>query len=509
MPTPSAFDYIIIGAGAGGCALANRLSADPAINVLLLEAGAADNHPIFDTPRDVIATWAPEYDFGYSTLPQPGLKGRAVKIGRGKVLGGSTNVHALMHVRGNARDFDTWNFLGADGWSYADVLPYFKKSEDWEGGADVYRGVGGPLSIRYNPNPTSVAKAFVAGAGELGLRSVNHDYNGAQQEGASLYQLVLTRDGKRASSSQAFLRPVQQRPNLTIQTGTMATKVEIEGGRAVGVRCRVGGTESVVKCTREVIVAGGTFDSPKLLLLSGIGPADSLQKLGIPVKADLPGVGRNLVDHMLLPFLQKSKQPLPYPEFLGEAGLFTKTRSGLSAASPNLQINISAGVPPLSPPNLGAFFGFVMVIIQPQSRGWLGLRSADPADTLDLQPNYLQCQADVDTFHDAIRISRELAATKAMADFAGGAIHLPPTATKGETEEYIRSWASTIWHPVGTCKMGRDALSVVDPQLRVYGVEGLRVADGSVMPTIPAGNTAAACIMIGEKAADLVLAARR
>jgi choline dehydrogenase len=411
-----------------------------------------------------------------------------------------------MHVRGSPRDFDTWNFLGADGWSYADVLPYFKRSEDWEGGATVYRGAGGPLSVRFNPNPTPVAHAFVEGAGELGLRTVGQDYNGASQEGASLYQLVLTRQGRRASSSQAYLRPIMDRPNLAVRTGCMVTKIEIENGRATGIRYTTNGVASTLRVEREIIVAAGTFDSPKLLMLSGVGAADPLRRLGIDVKADVPGVGQNLVDHMLLPFLQRSKQPLPYPEFLGEAGLFTKTRPGLEAAAPNLQVNISAGVPPLAPPNLGHFFGFVIVIIQPQSKGWLALRSANPADTLDLQPNYLQCQTDVDTFVDGIRLSRELAATRAFAPYWDGAIHLPAKANATETEDYVRSWASTIWHPIGTCKMGRDALAVVDPQLRVYGVKGLRVADASVMPTITAGNTAAAAIMIGEKAADLILA---
>jgi choline dehydrogenase len=509
MNNKSRYDYIIIGAGAGGCALAYRLSADPKINVLLLEAGGVDSASIFNEPRELIGTWAPEFDFGYATLPQPGLKGRSIKIGRGKVLGGSTSVHALMHVRGNPRDFDTWNFLGADGWSYGDVLPYFKKSEDWEGGANTYRGAGGPLSLRFNPSPTPVARAFVEGAGQLGFAAKDHDYNGAVQQGASMYQLVLTRDGKRASSSQAFLRPIMDRPNLEVRTGCMVTGIDIEKGRATGVRCGQNGKAATFRAEREILVAGGTFDSPKLLMLSGIGPADALRRHGIKVNADLPGVGQNLVDHLLLPYLQHSKQPLPYPEFLGEAGLFAKTRPGMAAASPNLQVNISAGVPPLAPPNLGAFFGFVIVMIQPQSKGWLGLRSANPADTLDLQPNYLQCQTDVDVFVDGIRLCRELAATPAMAPFAGGAIHLPAGAARAETIEYIRSWASTIWHPVGTCKMGRDALAVVDPELRVYGIEGLRVADASVMPTIPAGNTAAAAIMIGEKAADLVLAARQ
>jgi choline dehydrogenase len=287
----------------------------------------------------------------------------------------------------------------------------------------------------------------------------------------------------------------------------VVTKIELEHGRATGVHFRREGVPAMARAAREIISAAGAFDSPKLLMLSGIGPADALRRHGLAIAADLPGVGQNLVDHMLLPFLQHSKRPLPYPEFLGEAGLFTKSRPGLGAASPDLQINISAGVPPLAPPNLGQFFGYVIVLIQPRSRGWLGLRSADPADTLDLSPNYLQCEADVDTLAAGICLARELSATAAMAPFAGGAIHLPPNASAAEIRDYIRSWAGTIWHPVGTCRMGRDALSVVDPELRVHGIAGLRVADASVMPTVPAGNPAAACMMIGEKAADLVLAA--
>lgn len=508
MSVEKAFDYIVIGAGSAGCVVANRLSTNPSTTVLLLEAGGPDTKPEIHNPATLLKLWGSEVDWKYITEAEPYLNGRKVPIARGKVLGGSSAINAMIYVRGNRRDYDHWNFLGNEGWSYDEVLPYFKKSEDYSGGASEFHGVGGPLSAVDYPNPTPVVQAFVNAAVELGYGGPNWDFNGAQQEdGAGLYQLNIQKDGQRCSTAVAFLTPILDRPNLTVQTFAQTTRLLIEGGRVIGVEYVKDGQPQKVKAEREVILSAGAFDSPKLLMLSGIGPAEHLKAHGISVAVDLPGVGQNLQDHLLLPVVYKSKQELPIPVFIAEAGLFTRTRSGMNAASPDLQFHFSAGIPAFVPPGYpvdGPSFFFVPILVQPQSRGSISLRSSNPLDPPVIRANYLESEADMQVHLKGIELSRELVHTHAFDEFRSEEAAPRAHKTAEELRDYIRTYCSTIWHCAGTCKMGHDRMAVVDPQLRIHGVEGVRVADASIMPTIVSGNTNAACIMIGEKVADMI-----
>ena len=506
MSSKGSFQYVVIGAGSAGCVVANRLSADPQMSVLLLEAGGADSRPEIDDPAGMLKTWGSEIDWKYETEPEPALNGRKIPIARGKVLGGSSAINAMIHIRGNRRDFDHWNFLGNDGWSYDEVLPFFKKSENYLGPASQFHGTGGPLTIVNHPRPSPVALAFANAGPELGFGGPDWDFNGEQQEdGTGLYQYTLDTNGKRASAAAAFLRPILTRKNLTVTLYATVSHLLFENNRTVAVEFIQNGQTQQARVEGEAIVCAGTFDSPKILMRSGVGPADLLKSHGIPVVADLPGAGQNLQDHLLLPVLYRSKRELPVPMFIAEAGLFTRTRSNMKAASPDLQFHFSAGLPAFAPPGLtGPWYGFVPILVRPQSVGSVVIGSRNPLDPGFIRTNYLQMQTDLDVLLRGIELSREIAHTRAFSEFGSDEVAPGTHRSKRELSEYIRGHCSTVWHVSGTCVMGRGPMAVVDPQLRVYGVEGLRVADASIMPTVVAGNTNAACIMIGEKLADML-----
>ncbi len=504
------YDYIVIGAGSAGCVVANRLTEDSETTVLLLEAGNRDTKPEIQIPLECTHLLGSEVDWGYFSEPEPYLNNRKIFCPRGKVLGGSSSINFLLYTRGNYRDYDHWESLGNPSWSYQDVLPYFKKSENQQRGADAYHGVNGELSVTDIISPAPISQKFVDAAVALGYDR-NPDFNGIQQEGAGYFQFTV-KDGKRHSAAAAFLLPILERPNLATITGALVTRLLFEDNRTVGVEYQQGGTLHQVKVNREVILSAGAFDSPKLLMLSGIGNKEQLQALGIPVVVDLPGVGQNLQDHILVPVTYEATQDLhtaTTSNGIAEAGLFLHSEGNLEV-TPDLELFFGPIV--LTPPGSAhSSLGFtgIVALTHPQNIGSVSLRSPDPQDAPIIRLNYLQSQCDIQKLIEGVKLIRNLFDTSAFDEFRGREVAPNADVSSDEAlEAYIREVCGMLFHPVGTCKMGNDPMAVVDPELRVYGVEGLRVVDASIMPTIITGHTNAPTIAIGEKAADLIKGVR-
>lgn len=500
------FDIVVVGSGSAGAVVARRL-VDAGASVALLEAGAPDDNPAIHDPVRLFELWDSEQDWGYRTVPQAACAGRRLHWPRGKVLGGSSALNGMIYIRGHRADYDTWAYVGNPGWGYDDVLPLFRRSEDFDQGPSEYHGAGGPMRVisRYEPHP--VIAAAVAAAQEAGI-PFRDDHNGPELDGVGFAQLTI-RDGRRDSTAAAFLRPVLGRANLTLLTGARARRLVFEGSRCVGVELVRDGDVEVVRAEHEVVVCAGTIESPRLLMLSGIGDGGELRRLGIDVLVELPGVGKNLHDHALSPVIFAAAKPVP-PALPGlqqlHGHLFWRSRPGLTA--PDIQPLVfhlplyleEAGMQ--GPPD-----GFTVMagIIRPASRGSIRLASADPENALLIDPACMSRDVDLEALVTALELCREIGQQGALAEWRAEELY-PGTKvrTRDDLRDYVRRTAITYHHQVGTCKMGVDDLAVVDPELRVYGVDGLRVADASVMPFVTLGNTHAPAVMIGERAADLV-----
>jgi choline dehydrogenase len=511
MPAADVYDYVIVGAGTAGCVLARRLLERSDATVLLLEAGGSHDRPAVRATdiASMTSLWAPpETSWGYRTVPQEGCDGREIPIAQGRIVGGGSSINAMLYVRGNRRDFDHWNYLGNEGWSYGDLLPCFKRAESYPVGDPRYRGTTGPLQIADLDNPAEISTAFVNATKELGFTADVSDYNGDQQENAGFfYQSLRTPANERSSAASAYLGPALGNSRLTLRTGAHATRLLLRDGRALGVEYVRDDLLERATATAEVIVSCGAFASPRLLMSSGIGPADELRSLGISPVVSLPGVGRNLQDHLLFGVGWACSAAQSPPRLLAEAGLFLRSRAGLENASPDLQFFVGPVQYFDDKYKIdGPGFTFAPILVQPRSRGAVRLRSADPMELSIIDPGYLRAGADVDALVTGIEIARQLVHASSFTGLRGR--ELAPGA--GVTDRaglvrYVRQSASTVWHPVGTCRMGHDPDAVVDPRLRVHGTDGLRVIDASVMPTITAGNTEAPVVALAEKAADLML----
>jgi len=525
------FDFVVIGAGSAGCVVANRLSANPAHRVALIEAGGPDSSPWIHIPVGYFKTMGnPATDWCYQTEPDPGLNGRVLNWPRGKVLGGSSSINGLLYVRGQAQDYDHWRQLGNTGWGWDDVLPHFKRIEAWEGGETPERGGSGNLHVAPNRLHRDIVDAWLKAAVHAG-HPWTEDYNSGDQEGVSNYQMTM-KNGLRCSSAAAFLKPVRNRPNLKVFTHALTEKIAIRDGRAVGVRIRNGTASIELAARREIILSAGAIGSPQILMLSGIGPVETLRKHGIPVIREIPGVGRNLQDHLQARPVFKCTASTINTEtrnIFQKASIavqFALTRSGpmtmaasLGAAflkthpdkpTPDIQFHIQ----PFSADSPGegahAFSAFTASVTQlrPESTGYITLKSSRAEDYPAIHPNYLATRTDCDTLVEGIKIARRITGLDPVSPLITGE-HAPGPAVAPDDDEAILDWArntaTTIYHPTGTCKMGRDAMAVVDERLRVRGIDGLRVADASIMPTITSGNTNAPAIMIGDKLSAMVL----